>query len=610
MTIVDSTDLARITTLLRAGNLPAAESMCRELLVRSPGAAAAVHLLGLIRKDAGDLLEGERLLRRSIAIEPLQPEYKFNLANLLRRMKRSGEAVPLYREVLLAQPANGQARAGLIRALDDLGELAAAEAECRRLLAANERNPQGWSLLAMIQRNQGRLGEAERAYRRAIDLAPTQAQAHHNLGSVLIRMDRAEEALQALEHAQACGLEGFELAFNRGMALLQLYRITEAENAFALAVAHNPLHAEAQINLARLRFMQGQPDFSRDIAAAAAAHGNNTQLQILLSLLLRRSGDLQRAESLLRDARARIGPSPEIRAALAEVLLEAGRLGEAEAEALEAAAVQPDNAGIVDNLVAILLSRGRPADALPFILRQRQRFPTGQNWLAYEATAARMLGDPRHQELYDYGRLVRTYDIEAPTGELSMQTLNAALLQALDTRHAFANHPLDQSLRHGSQTARNLIADPDPTIQAIMKIFELPIQDYLQHLGTEKNHPLSARNHGNAVIAAAWSVQLRREGFHVNHVHPQGWISSAYYVDVPEEAKDETLMSGWLKFGEPRYPVPGIGPEGVVQPRAGRLVLFPSYMWHGTNAIHGEQTRTTIAFDVVPGPHQAGPRQA
>jgi hypothetical protein len=30
-------------------------------------------------------------------------------------------------------------------------------------------------------------------------------------------------------------------------------------------------------------------------------------------------------------------------------------------------------------------------------------------------------------------------------------------------------------------------------------------------------------------------------------------------------------------------------------------VLFPSYFWHGTTAIHGEIPRTTIAFDALPG---------
>lgn len=56
---------------------------------------------------------------------------------------------------------------------------------------------------------------------------------------------------------------------------------------------------------------------------------------------------------------------------------------------------------------------------------------------------------------------------------------------------------------------------------------------------------------------------------------------------------------GWLKFGEPRYPVPGVTPERMVEPRVGRLVLFPSYMWHGTTPIVTEHPRMSIAFDLV-----------
>jgi hypothetical protein len=181
-----------------------------------------------------------------------------------------------------------------------------------------------------------------------------------------------------------------------------------------------------------------------------------------------------------------------------------------------------------------------------------------------------------------------------------MEEFNAALAQALAARHRFAVHPLDQSLRNGSQTSRSLVADPDPAIQAALKAFLRPIEHYRGLLGNDPAHPLSVRNRGAAAYVGAWSVQLRREGFHVNHVHPMGWISSAYYVSVPDEVADQTLRSGWLKFGETRYPVPGATPERMVQPRAGRLVLFPSYMWHGTNPIHGSVPRTTIAFDVAP----------
>ena len=85
----------------------------------------------------------------------------------------------------------------------------------------------------------------------------------------------------------------------------------------------------------------------------------------------------------------------------------------------------------------------------------------------------------------------------------------------------------------------------------------------------------------------------------MNHVHPEGWISSAYYAEVPGEVEDVSSKSGWIKFGEPRYPVPGVVAEKFVQPKQGRLVLFPSYMWHGTTPIHGDEPRMTIAFDVV-----------
>ena len=59
---------------------------------------------------------------------------------------------------------------------------------------------------------------------------------------------------------------------------------------------------------------------------------------------------------------------------------------------------------------------------------------------------------------------------------------------------------------------------------------------------------------------------------------------------------------GWLKFGEPGVVTnPPLGPEHFVKPKAGDLVLFPSYMWHGTVPFGGDEPRLTVAFDVLPG---------
>ena len=452
----------------------------------------------------------------------------------------------------------------------------------------------------MALAEQARLNDAEAAYRQAIALDPTNQVALHNLGALLSRMDMPELALESLEKARAHGAAGYELFFNRGRAFLDLNELDAAEREFEQAVAQQPGNAEAQTHLARLRFMRGDPKFARALAAAAAADRDDFNLQLLMGQLLWRAGNLVAAETVLHDILARAGPHPQARSVLAGVLLDAGMLVEAEGHALEAATSAPNDTDAVETLVTILLARGRADDAVAFIESQRRRLPNSQAWIAYEATAARALGKEAHPVLYNYDHFVRSFDMEAPAGWSSMAELNRALAATLSVRHRFNQHPLDQTLRNGTQTSRSLLTDHDPAIQAILRAFADPIAEYRAAVGHDPLHPLSARNQGPARFTGAWSVRLRRQGFHVNHFHPDGWISSAYYVDVPAETQNDTVKSGWLKFGEPRYPVPGLRAERFVQPRPGRLVLFPSYMWHGTNPIVGDDPRVTIAFDIKP----------
>ena len=479
---------------------------------------------------------------------------------------------------------------------------AAREQAIRNVLAAEPNHRQARIALARLLGDQFRLPEAEVEYRRVIAADPRSAGAHHNLGAILSQMDRAEEALEMLLRAESLGLRVPVLYINFGRTLSQLYRLDEAERAFEQAVKLDAHNVDAQLMLAQLRHMRGDAAFARDvIAAARAGPSPDLNLQLLLADLLRRTGDLADAEKILRDVLKIAGSQPRIRATLAATLHEAGRLKEAEIEALEAAAAAPGDDHVIETLVVLQLSLGRHDEAQPFIQTQRARAPGEQKWIAYEATAARLAGSARHAELYDYDRFVKAFDLEAPPGWSSMDELNAALMQALSERHRLAAHPLDQSLRQGSQTIRSLLADPHPAIRGVLAAFQLPLEHYRRAIGFDARHPFTARNRGGTVLTGCWSVQLRREGFHLNHIHTHGWISSAYYVSVPQEVNDTTAMSGWLKFGEPRMAVPGATPERVVQPKPGRLVLFPSYMWHGTHAIHGTEPRTTIAFDAVPG---------
>jgi tetratricopeptide (TPR) repeat protein len=594
------TELARASGFFERGELAQAESACRSLLATHPNHPLTLQLLGLIRVRSGDVAGGEELIRRSAELDPADTRLRLNLATYLQGAGRLEEAERVYRRVLQLAPAERAARHGLVLTLNRLGRGREAEAQIQSLLESDRNDPDAWAALGVVLENQGRLAEAEGAYRRVLAMRPRGRMAGRRLGGVLARMERSEEALAALERARALGARGFELEFSCGLTLRQLGRLAQAESAFAAAVELRPRHAEAQLNLARVRAGQGDRDFARALAQAVRAAPQDAELVTMLARLLLAAGQGDAAEQLLRAQLRSAGPGPVLRFALSQVLRELGRLAEAETEALELAAVLPEKPAVIENVVSILLSRGRPDEALPFIRAQRARAPLAQGWLAYEATAARLLGQPLYRELYDYGRLVRAFELAPPAGFASMPELNTALAAVLAARHRGATLPFDESLRHGRQSTRNLALDPDRTLQALFAACEEPVRAYLGALGQDAAHPFTARNRGAAQLRSAWAVRLEREGFHVNHYHEGGWISSAYYVEVPEEAQDANLKSGWLKLGEPRFPTPAAGVGCYVRPRAGQLVLFPSYMWHGTNPIHGPGPRTAIAFDALP----------
>ena len=78
----------------------------------------------------------------------------------------------------------------------------------------------------------------------------------------------------------------------------------------------------------------------------------------------------------------------------------------------------------------------------------------------------------------------------------------------------------------------------------------------------------------------AWSVRLRKGGYHVMHNHPKGDISGVFYVRCGPGA-DLT-----------------IGDE-TITPKPGMLIVFPSDIPHGTTPYEGDEiTRLTVAFDV------------
>ncbi|MBL8554503.1 MAG: hypothetical protein JNL41_09515 [Phenylobacterium sp.] len=437
---------------------------------------------------------------------------------------------------------------------------------------------------------------------RAVARFASSGVAWHNLAATLGDLGRGREAVKAMNEAFLRGIDGALSWGVMARAHAAAGDLDRAEQAYQETLKRAPARIETAAEYADVIWMRRGDLASAQAVLDRAAHAGGPPAPLLLAKakLYAAAGEAEKGADLLALAADRMPDDPAIQMAAAQAALERGRLAEAEARALAAETLFPDGPGVLNQLAIVYLSLGKPELALAKARKGLEIAPEDQSLWGWAATAARAVGDPLYAELHDYDAMVGVYEIAAPEGYASLEAYLAELRAALDRIHVYNEHPSAQSLRNGSQTTYRLTGSDEPAVQAFFKAIDAPIRAHIARIG-EGADPLRRRRTGNYRIEGAWSVRLKPGGFHLDHFHPEGWLSSAFYVETPESALDSAEKQGWIRFGQPPFrTVPELPAEHYVRPKPGRLVLFPSYMWHGTVPFTTDERRMTIAFDVVP----------
>ena len=595
--------IARAISLIRQGHWEMAERILSNVLSAQPQEPDGLQLMGLVRANQGRLSEAEALYRRSLALRPKQPNVLSNLGRLLVGLGRAEEGIATLRQAVRLDPDSADAVLVLGQIQHGLGDYAFAEKNLRTALKLEPGNVTALLSLGALLNDAGRPKEGEAVLRRALELPSPpgmRAALAHNLGVALKMQSRHGEALAQFDAALALSPDLPRADANRAGVLQHLGRHEDAVAGYRRAIARDPGHLVAHQELNALLYRMGRDEeFLTSYDEAAARAPNPTPFVIAKGGFLARTERFEEALECFKRAVAAEPENPAAQNGLALAYAGLKQFGPAIVAYETSLALKPDDVPTRVNLAGTLLRGGDAARALKLTEEAVARSPHDQAALAVHELALRVNHDARAETLTDYERHVQVFDLEPPEGFTDMAAFNTALNAHLDTLHGDAREHIDQTLRRGTQTMDPLFDGDNGLVAALRARIEEAVAAYIARMDDDDAHPLSSRRTGGFRFTGSWSSRLRDAGFHTNHIHPKGWISSCYYVAVPDAVADG--QQGWIKFGEPSFDTGLNQPvRRAIKPVPGRLVLFPSYMWHGTVPFRSSADRTTIAFDAIP----------
>jgi tetratricopeptide (TPR) repeat protein len=353
---------------LQAGRLFDAQLSCQKVLAIDPAYADSLYLMGRIALEAGQNDHAVEWLTRAMAAAS-SADVASSLGAALQRMGRFEEALQAFDKAIQLKPDDPQGWKNFANLLFDLQLANEAMHAYSQVL---ELDPRDWDAACRIGYLHYTLGQLEDAlsyFGRCDALRPNDAPTLYMRSVFLLGLRRFEEAIAEGMRAHALDPTDAETCNTVGAALNELARHDEALPWFDRALGLHPgfdvaLHNKA-VALGKLQRLDEALAIHDRLKAGLGADSAVTNLN-LANLLL----NLGRREDALAALNLSLEKQPDDAAALqlrAVCLRGLRQLERSLADSRRAHALDPENAGICNNIGAVLHELGRHEEALPWL---------------------------------------------------------------------------------------------------------------------------------------------------------------------------------------------------------------------------------------------------
>lgn len=191
---------------------------------------------------------------------PNDPEPVFRIANLLREVGRTSDAIAIYLQAIGLKPDHFAAHNNLADLYRETGRLADAISHYRLAQSLAPQHAEISNNLAAALHDQGHYNEAIEHASLAITLKENYAKAFFNRGVSHHKLRDLNSAVLDYNRARSCGMQTAELFSNCGVAELELGHTDSAIQRLRDALKIDPDYVEAEWNLSLALLSQGQFD--------------------------------------------------------------------------------------------------------------------------------------------------------------------------------------------------------------------------------------------------------------------------------------------------------------------------------------------------------------
>jgi uncharacterized protein (TIGR02466 family) len=372
-----------------------------------------------------------------------------------------------------------------------------------------------------------------------------------------------------------------------------------AHAAEILKTVIDPRHRVAVLTgYARLSLAQGGVADALGLAAQAraAAPQSTYAAAVQAAACLTAGRDREAIPALIVAARER----KAAHSMLGLAYMNTGQFRESAAAYEKAVTADPDDPAAANNLLPALLATHRYTAAIVHADKMLDRRPGLTAALAFKCVALAEVDRRRElDELIDFDRRLVCETLPAPAGFSDIATFNRALAREIATEPTLTYER--NTTRFGFQTD-DIGRSRAPAIQSLNTAIMAAARRRADQIAT-RAHPFE-QGVPRAFRAFSWGVVLQENGHQAPHFHPNGWLSGVYYIEVPEDIReDDPEKRGWIEFGrgDDRWHRKATAmPARQIFPREGLLVTFPSYYWHNTRPLYSKRRRISFAFDIIP----------